>query len=50
MSAGGYVRLEPVGSDVDVIEVPEDEVIVMGVIAGRLRFSPEREPIEEPLS
>jgi SOS-response transcriptional repressor LexA len=50
MSAGSYVRLEPVGSDVDVIEVPEDEVIVMGVIAGRLRFSPEREPIEEPLS
>jgi hypothetical protein len=43
------VRLEPVGGgQADVIEVAPDSLIVMGVIAARLRFEGEQ-AIEEPL-
>jgi SOS-response transcriptional repressor LexA len=43
------VRLESVGEALDSIEVARDAVIIMGVIAGRLRIS-EGEAVEEPLS
>src|SRR5207237_8583798 len=36
---GPRIRLEPVGGAFDVLELPTEEVIVMGVIPGRLRFS-----------
>ena len=53
-AAGSQVRLEPVGEgaggDVDVLELGPESVIIMGVIAGRLRFvSQGNPPIEEPL-
>jgi SOS-response transcriptional repressor LexA len=44
------VRLEAVGEPIDPIEVSAVQVMVMGVIVGRLRFSPgEANPAEEPL-
>jgi SOS-response transcriptional repressor LexA len=46
---GDRIRLEPVGEALDVLEVSADEIIVMGVVVGRLRFS-ENEAAEEPLS
>ena len=50
-AAGRQVRLEPVGEIAgDVLELEPESVIIMGVIAGRLRFSrPGDPPIEEPL-
>ena len=53
--AGHQVRLEPVRelnqTRDDIIEVEDDAVIVMGVIAGRLRFVSSNEPpVEEPLN
>ena len=47
---GDRVRLDSVAAEVEPIEVSREQVIVMGVIAARLRFSPDAEaPIEEPL-
>jgi SOS-response transcriptional repressor LexA len=44
------VRLEPVGTDAEPLELPADSVMVMGVIRARLRFSADDgQPIEEPL-
>jgi SOS-response transcriptional repressor LexA len=48
--AGDRVRLEGVGEGVEALELPADSVMVMGVIAARLRFAPGGgEPVEEPL-
>jgi SOS-response transcriptional repressor LexA len=48
---GSRIRLEPVGGAFDVLELASDEVIVMGVVAGRLRFSPDLgSATEEPIS
>jgi SOS-response transcriptional repressor LexA len=49
-SLGDRVRLEAVGEPLEAIEQPAEQVIVMGVIAARLRFPSEAAPIEEPLS
>jgi SOS-response transcriptional repressor LexA len=47
---GDSVRLESVGDAAEPLELPSEEVIVMGVVVGRIRFSPDREQaIEEPL-
>jgi SOS-response transcriptional repressor LexA len=47
----GRVRLEPVGAEkLEAIDLPADQVMVMGVIAARLRFTAEGSaPVEEPL-
>jgi SOS-response transcriptional repressor LexA len=47
--AGDNVRLEPVGGEAEPLEVPSDSVIVMGVIAARVRFEADTAS-EEPLS
>jgi SOS-response transcriptional repressor LexA len=48
---GERIRLEPVGEPLEAIDLPAEQVIVMGVIAARLRFTAdEAEPTEEPLS
>jgi SOS-response transcriptional repressor LexA len=45
------VRLEPVGTGVEVVEVPSDSLIVMGVIVARLRFSATGDEVhEEPIA
>lgn len=47
---GEQVRLEPVGSEVEALELPADRVMVLGVIAARLRFSAAGEQVvEEPI-
>ena len=44
------VRLEPVGSAADVLTLPHEQVLIMGVIAARLRFtSGSDQAHEEPL-
>lgn len=44
------IRLEAVGEPLEPIELPEEQVIIMGVVAARLRFAPdEGRPAEEPL-
>jgi SOS-response transcriptional repressor LexA len=44
------VRLEPVGTDAEPLELPAGSVMVMGVIRARLRFAADDgQPIEEPL-
>jgi SOS-response transcriptional repressor LexA len=44
------VRLEAVGEALEPIEVPAEQVMIMGVIVGKLRFAAgEAMPIEEPL-
>ena len=49
-AAGDRVRLESTVGGEDALELPEDSVIVMGVIAARLRFSPTGDvAVEEPL-
>ena len=49
-AAGDQVRLEPVGDLGDVLVLPSEQVMIMGVITARVRFAPEtRAPIEEPL-
>jgi SOS-response transcriptional repressor LexA len=49
-TVGDRIRLEAVASEIAPIEVPDDQVMVMGVIAARLRFSPDTGvPTEEPL-
>jgi SOS-response transcriptional repressor LexA len=48
---GDRVRLEAVGESLEVLDLPVHEVIVMGVIAARLRFSADRgDALEEPIS
>jgi SOS-response transcriptional repressor LexA len=52
-SDGDSVRLEPVGAPEDVppIELPAEQVMVMGTIAARLRFATAgASPVEEPLA
>ncbi len=47
---GGRVRLEPIDGETDVLDLPADSVIVMGVIRGRLRFEDAcARVLEEPL-
>jgi SOS-response transcriptional repressor LexA len=47
---GQRVRLEAVGTDAEPLEVEAERVIIMGVIAARIQFSPEGEaPLEAPL-
>ena len=48
--ADDQVRLEPVGgpSEVVALQVPADSMMVMGVIAARLRMS-DGAPIEDPI-
>jgi SOS-response transcriptional repressor LexA len=47
---GDTVRLEAEGQELAPIELPEDQVIIMGVVVGRLRFSDRGQAaIEEPL-
>ena len=49
-SSSGVVRLDCVGDATQPLELPSEDVIVMGIIVGRVRFSPDREEaIEEPL-
>jgi SOS-response transcriptional repressor LexA len=48
-SDGATVRLESVGDVSGTLELPAYQVIVMGVINGRVRFSDADTPIEEPL-
>jgi SOS-response transcriptional repressor LexA len=45
---GERIRLEAVGSSAEAIEVARDEVMVMGVIAARLRIA-DGQALEEPL-
>jgi SOS-response transcriptional repressor LexA len=45
------VRLEAVGAPLEPIEVPAEQVMVMGVIAARVQFQADgAPPIEEPLA
>jgi SOS-response transcriptional repressor LexA len=49
-AAGDQVRLEGVGEGVETLELPADSVMVMGVIAARLRFALDGgEAVEERL-
>ena len=44
------VRLDPIGGQAAPLELPADSIIVMGVIAGRLRFEDNgARVLEEPL-
>ena len=47
--ADDRVRLEPVGGIVEPLELPADSVMIMGVIAARLRIS-DGAPVEDPLT
>jgi len=50
-AVGDRIRLESIDGGTDALELPEDSVIVMGVIAARLRFSGSGDmAIEEPLA
>src|ERR1051325_3768171 len=40
-AVGERVRLEPVAGGVEAIEVPAEQVMVMGVVVARLRFAAE---------
>jgi SOS-response transcriptional repressor LexA len=48
---GDYVRLEPVGgAEGQPVRLPTESVLVLGVIAARLRLTPGTDqPLEEPL-
>ena len=49
-ASGDQVRLEPVGAAEAALELPADNVIVMGVITARLHISPTGDHVtEEPL-
>jgi SOS-response transcriptional repressor LexA len=49
-SVGDHVRLEPANEESEVLQVPAASVMVMGVIAARLRFSSTGElAFEEPI-
>ena len=51
LTVGDRIRLEGIAKGVEPIEVPQDQVIVMGVIAARLHFSNDgAAPTEEPLA
>jgi SOS-response transcriptional repressor LexA len=49
---GERIRLEAVSESMEPIELPTEQVIIMGVIAARLRLSSDaaEPPIEEPLT
>ncbi len=50
VSGADRVRLEAVSESEDVLELPAGSVMVMGVIAARVRFSPNGEQaFEEPI-
>ena len=44
---GDKVRLEPVGANMDPIEIEQDQLMVMGVIVGRLSASDDRTTFTE---
>jgi len=47
---GTRVRLEAIGEPLEPLEVDADQVMVMGVIAARLKFADTgADPVEEPL-
>jgi len=49
-TAGDRVRLEGAGEGVEPLDLAADSVMVMGVIAARLRFrAADDPPVEEPL-
>ena len=48
LTRGDVVRLEAVGADVEPLEVAASDLIVMGVIVGRVRFDGDH-ATEEPL-
>jgi SOS-response transcriptional repressor LexA len=49
-ATGERVRLEPAGGEHDVLVLPTDNVMVMGVIRGRIRIEDQgARVIEEPL-
>src|SRR5215471_20511291 len=51
-SSGDRIRLEPVGAseEMETIDLPAEQVIVMGIIAARLHFATDgAAPVEEPL-
>ncbi|HEY1292484.1 MAG TPA: S24 family peptidase [Chloroflexota bacterium] len=50
-TVGDQIRLEPVGAeDMEAIELPADQVIVMGIVVARLHFATDgAAPVEEPL-
>ena len=49
-AAGARVRLEPDGAAEDTLELPAENIIVMGVIVARVRISPTGDHVtEEPL-
>ena len=51
LATGDQVRLEPEADGIAPIELPAESIIVMGVIAARLRFSASGDmAIEEPLA
>src|SRR5438067_1762603 len=48
-ATAGQVRLEPHGGDVDVLVLPAENVIVLGVIVARVRIAPTGDLVtEEP--
>ncbi|MBV9894470.1 MAG: S24 family peptidase [Chloroflexi bacterium] len=50
-AAAGAVRLEAVAEGIAPIEVPSEQVMVMGVVVARLRFAADGgAPAEEPLA
>jgi SOS-response transcriptional repressor LexA len=51
LASGDRIRLEPVGETaVEPIEAPAEQVMIMGVIAARLRLADQGStPVEEPL-
>jgi SOS-response transcriptional repressor LexA len=50
VAAGDHVRLEPVGGPIDPLDLPLQSVMVLGVIAARLRFAAGGDQaIEEPI-
>jgi SOS-response transcriptional repressor LexA len=46
-AVGGRVRLESTSNAVAALDLPEDSVLVMGVIVARLRFSATRDHVFE---
>ena len=49
-ATGDQVRLETLGEPAELLEVPTESVIIMGVIMARLRFANDgAQVIEEPL-
>ena len=50
-AGSGRIRLDPVGAPTfEAIEVPEEQVMVMGVVVARIRFAADgASAVEEPL-